>query len=575
MSIVTICPGCGRNFQVDSKLVSRRVICHSCETRFVVAEGEGLQETNGTQSSQARVSKNRTVSPSIAGENSATPNGNSSGLKTEYSRHAENTKVAIENLATFYFNETPAIARCLGDLLLSLFDGGDEPGELKLPPDIDHEQVHTQGREGWAVTLPPHCIVCGKKTKRVFHLEERVLSPGYSSLLVGLGMMGSLLIWWSQIGWMITLAITALWLVLAYFVSRHIPVELDFSRCKTHAESDVIPRLRFFEKNLIIEVGHRRIRREFFREDEMDFNPVNEALLRQTAAERRDALLVARKKGEPVVEPEHDLLVQEALRTGIFIEADEKKEQVPANRKTAVQVHSGHCPQCEHPVNTDLDQCPECDASFRSGHCSVCGKSSSVGSPCNCNAGLIVSIEGTKKRFCRGCGSNWDGTTQYPWPPTSTKVTYCPRCLIDHKVEFTRADGIKDPDQYRLKTFDLRINRAKTAARKEIKEEARQNRSRMFKGIMGAAVGGDAAWGYAAIGDPKKMPRKERLELATLLNTRRWFLLQTELTYASKWERRIIVLSGWTRTLLLWFAVISVATAVISIAVQCIYSSIQ
>ncbi len=175
-------------------------------------------------------------------------------------------------------------------------------------------------------------------------------------------------------------------------------------------------------------------------------------------------------------------------------------------------------------------------------------------------------------RFCRGCGSNWDVTTKYPWPSTSTKVSYCPRCLIDKKVQPTVPMGSKDQDRLRLAAFDRKIANAKLAAGNEAKAENSARHSRFFKGILGAADGGDAAWGYAAAGNAKHMPRRDRMKLASLKRIRRWFLLQTELKFATKWERRKIAITGSVRNALFWSTAIAITTIVILIAVLSIYS---
>ncbi len=393
MPVVTLCPGCKKKSQIDTDLIGRKVTCGHCETLFIVNKGMGVRVENANRVTHARVNHSDPNPKRIEVESSSPSDGNATTPVTEHSHRTENARIAVQSIAMFYYNESPGIARYLGDFLLSLFDGGEEPGEIKIPPDIDHPQVQYLVIEGWIIALPSHCIICGKKTKRVFHLEEQVLSPGFSTLIIGIGIIATIVFWFSQIGWYITLPCVLLWLVLGYFVSRRIPVELAFSRCKNHAESDVIPRLRIFEKSLIIEVDHRRIRREFFRTEEIEFNTVNDSLLRQTAAERRETWQEAREKDELDVDNGPDLAAQQALRTGIFLEMGITNEEAPAKKKAKPQVRSGQCPHCEHPIKTDIDQCPACDASFLMGNCSACGNSCSVESPCGCNAGLIVLMK--------------------------------------------------------------------------------------------------------------------------------------------------------------------------------------
>ncbi|WP_296451695.1 hypothetical protein [Rubinisphaera sp.] len=448
-----------------------------------------------------------------------------------------------------------------------MFDDADQPCELKIPPDIDHKQVQYLGIKGWKIELPPHCIVCGKKTKRVFHIEEQIFSLGSPLLVISIGFAMTLLLWGNQVGWLIILPSVLPWLALGYYISRKIPVELAYSRCKNHAESAVSPQLRIFERGLIIEVEHRRIRREFFRPEEFDFNTVNDSLLRNTAAERRETWHDASENGESEFE------IQQALSSGVFLEKVATTDGSTQYQQTPIQVHNGQCPQCDHQIKTNINQCPKCDMSFIIGSCNVCGNSCSIDTPCKCGASLIVSCESTQNQFCRGCGSNWDGTTKYSWPSTSKKVSYCPRCLIDQRAQIKVPIGIKNPDHYRLAAFDRKISKAKLAAKNEHKAEISERHSHFFRGLIGAAVGGDAAWGYAAAGNSKNMPHKDRMELASLQRIRRLYLLQTDLKYATKWERREIEWGVYIRKALLWSVVISVTLIVILIAALVIFSA--
>lgn len=131
--------------------------------------------------------------------------------------------------------------------------------------------------EVWSVRLPGVCVVCGADAEECPWQDESRQVPdltvplwtGVSALAVGL--VGLIWHWWA--GPLIWLAGT----LAGRALRREMPVRVRFRRCDEHQADREYPALRRFADTLVIRVGNRDVRREFF-------HPGSSQAFRQPAA---------------------------------------------------------------------------------------------------------------------------------------------------------------------------------------------------------------------------------------------------------------------------------------------------
>jgi|SRR5579872_186936 len=135
--------------------------------------------------------------------------------------------------------------------------------EVRLAADESHAQAEF-GPDGWKVTLPDRCVVCGEPApdRRV---DEAVMVDDAARAFwapVGTVLAGIAL---SLIEWDRRLILPAipLGIVLGYLVRGKKAVRLRLVRCEKHATSVHLPQVMVWGNRLVLRFGHKIVRKVF------------------------------------------------------------------------------------------------------------------------------------------------------------------------------------------------------------------------------------------------------------------------------------------------------------------------
>lgn len=131
--------------------------------------------------------------------------------------------------------------------------------------------------DGWKVRLPDWCIVCAnsncKRIRKRYQLER--LRWAIRAPIVVFLLSIPLAVWQFNF-WLIPL-VSLLGFPLGYSLTRTVDVRLEYYRCAEHrATDDGLPKLRVFGDQLVIQTGHKSIRKKFLDEasDRADDTPI-------------------------------------------------------------------------------------------------------------------------------------------------------------------------------------------------------------------------------------------------------------------------------------------------------------
>ena len=169
----------------------------------------------------------------------------------------------------YYLDHADAFRQYAIDMHPLLGKYEDRQRDIRLSRDEDYVLARFDDKK-WFVTLPESCVVCDLPTERGWNVEDRMvddMSRPLWSPFIGL-FFGIAL--WLYSGWF-SLVLIGFFAGMSagHRFRRKIPVRIRFRRCERHIEAVELPELRIYNRELIVRVGRKEIRKAFMNEYDM------------------------------------------------------------------------------------------------------------------------------------------------------------------------------------------------------------------------------------------------------------------------------------------------------------------
>ena len=128
------------------------------------------------------------------------------------------------------------------------------------------------GPEGWKVSVPGRCVVCGERTQDPPIDETKLVENAARAFwFPATALVLGLTIGWPMFGrWLATLSLP-LGFAAGYLMRSKVPVVLRLVRCPEHTTRVNIPQVLSWGNTLVLRFGHKTVRKVFLYGETMDY----------------------------------------------------------------------------------------------------------------------------------------------------------------------------------------------------------------------------------------------------------------------------------------------------------------
>jgi hypothetical protein len=175
------------------------------------------------------------------------------------------------DVARYYWGIRQLLWEYIAGFLPDLASESNRLRTVRLNPDESYALAEF-GPEGWKVSVPGRCVVCGERTQdspvdetKLVENAARAFWFPATSLVLGLT------VGWFLFGrWLATLSLP-LGLAAGYLMRSKVPVLLRLVRCHEHAMRLNIPQVLAWGNTLVLRFGHKTVRKVFLYGESMDY----------------------------------------------------------------------------------------------------------------------------------------------------------------------------------------------------------------------------------------------------------------------------------------------------------------
>ena len=175
------------------------------------------------------------------------------------------------NVARYYWGIRQLLWEYIAGFLPDLASESVRMREVRLNPDESYRSAEF-GPEGWKVSIPGRCVVCGERTQNP-PIDETLLveNAARAFWIPAAALLFGLTVGWLLFGrWFATLSLP-LGFAAGYLLRGKAPVVLRLVRCHEHLIRSSVPQVLAWGNVLVLRFGHKSVRKVFLYGETMDF----------------------------------------------------------------------------------------------------------------------------------------------------------------------------------------------------------------------------------------------------------------------------------------------------------------
>jgi hypothetical protein len=174
-------------------------------------------------------------------------------------------------VARYYWGIRQLLWEYIAGFLPDLASESNRLRTVRLNPDESYRMAEF-GPEGWKVSVPGRCVVCGERTQDPPIDETRLAENAARAFWIpAAALMLGLTIGWFLFGrWLATFSLP-LGLAGGFLLRAKVPVLLRLVRCHEHTTRLNIPQVLAWGNTLVLRFGHKTVRKVFLYGESMDF----------------------------------------------------------------------------------------------------------------------------------------------------------------------------------------------------------------------------------------------------------------------------------------------------------------
>jgi hypothetical protein len=169
----------------------------------------------------------------------------------------------VANVARYYWGMRQPLWEYIAGFLPDLASESVRMRQVRLNPEETYKMAAFEP-EGWKVSIPGRCVVCGEQVQGVSFDESRLVENAARSFWVPAGsLLFGVTIGWLLFGrWFASMSLP-LGIVAGYLLRGKVPVYLRLVRCHDHLTRTNVPQILAWGNTLVLRFGHKNVRRVF------------------------------------------------------------------------------------------------------------------------------------------------------------------------------------------------------------------------------------------------------------------------------------------------------------------------